>query len=79
MPLKTQEDYPEGADMEVTKHCKHCGTKEGLYAYGDLVKGMTEFMVKTQGMKEEEAKKAAKQMIDNCEAVSIGMLEVEEE
>ena len=79
MPLKSEDDYPEGADMEITKHCKHCGTKEALYPYSALVKGMTEFIAKTQGMSEEEAKKVAKQMIDNCEAVRIGLLKVEKE
>lgn len=79
MPLQTEDDYPEGADLKTVKHCKHCGTKDGLYAYKDLVKGMAGFMAKTQGMSEDQAKIAAKQIIDNCQAVKMGMLEVDED
>ena len=74
MPLVKDEDYPAG---DITKdYCKHCGTEEGLHSYKDLVSGMAGFMQKSKGMEEEQAKQAAKQAVDNSEAVKSGALEV---
>jgi len=77
MPLVSADDYPEGCDPETTDYCKHCGTKDGLHPYKALLEGMAQFMIKTQGMDEEQAKKAAKQMVDNSSAVKSGKLKTE--
>jgi hypothetical protein len=75
MPLEKPEDFPEG---DTTKdYCKYCGTKDGLYPYAQLVAGMTQFMMKTQGMTEDEAKIAAKKAVDNSPAVKMGRVKVE--
>lgn len=78
MPLLKDEDYPEGCDPATTDYCKYCGTKDGLHPYKQMVAGMAQFIAKTQGMDEEQAKIAAKEMIDNSPAVKMGRLKVEE-
>ncbi|MBN2015769.1 AraC family transcriptional regulator [Candidatus Dojkabacteria bacterium] len=78
MPLLKDEDYPEGADQNSTDWCKHCGSKDGLKSYSEAVTGMSGFMQHTQGMSEEEAQKAAKQVIDNCPAVKSGRMKKDE-
>jgi hypothetical protein len=72
MPLVKTEDYPEGDPSK--DYCKYCGTKDGLRTYNELVAGMTQFMMKTQGMEESQAKIAAKQTVDNSVAVKSGRL-----
>jgi hypothetical protein len=76
MPLEKPEDYPDG-DTSLN-YCKHCGTKDGIHPYKNLVKGMTEFMKQSQGLDEENAQKAAKDLVDNSEAVKMGVVIVEE-
>ncbi|MDD3648233.1 MAG: zinc ribbon domain-containing protein [Candidatus Dojkabacteria bacterium] len=75
MPLKDKNDYP-GGDTSLD-YCKYCGTKDGIHSYKKLVEGMAKFLMRTQGMGEEEAKKAAKQMVDNSPAVKMGKVKVE--
>ncbi len=74
MSLVKQEDYPEGADMTKVDWCKHCGTKDNMYSYDMAVKGMTGFMMKTQGMTEEQAKKAAEEALKNSVSYKSGRL-----
>lgn len=74
MPLFKAEDYPEGANQETTDWCVHCGPKDGIFPYPAIVKGMTEFLKKTQGMADDQAKMATKEMVDNSEAVKSGRL-----
>lgn len=78
MPLVNVDDYPEGCDVAVTLHCKHCGTKNGLHPYTALITGMAGFISNTQGMDMEQAKVVAKQMIDNSEAIKQNKLKIEE-
>ena len=75
MPLQGEQDYP-GGDTTFN-HCIHCGDTSGLYPYKKLVEGMSIFLKEVQGMAEEEANRLAKQMIDNSEAVSSGLLEID--
>lgn len=75
MPLVKAEDYPEG---DATKdYCKYCGTKDGLKSYPEILKGMTGFVMQSQGKEEAEASQIAKQMVDNSVAVKSGRLKVE--
>ncbi|MBN1618711.1 AraC family transcriptional regulator [Candidatus Dojkabacteria bacterium] len=74
MPLVKVEDYPEGADTNVVDWCKYCGTKDNMNSYEQALKGMTEFMMKSQGMTEEQAKKAAEEALKNSAAYKDGRL-----
>ncbi|MBN2100707.1 hypothetical protein JW710_02335 [Candidatus Dojkabacteria bacterium] len=75
MPMVKPEDYPGG--NTALDYCVHCGTENGIYPYRKLVKGFAEFMQKTQGMDPDQAMKASKEFIDNCEAVKQGRVKVE--
>ena len=68
MPMIKPEDFPPGCDQDTTDWWVHCGTKDGMYPYSALVAGMGQFLMKTQGMAEEQAKIAAKEMVDNSVA-----------
>ncbi|MBU0976053.1 MAG: zinc ribbon domain-containing protein [Patescibacteria group bacterium] len=76
MPLKDKNDYP-GGDTSLD-WCKYCGTKDGIHPYKKLLEGMAKFLQQTQGMSEEESKKAAKQMVDSSPAVKMGKVKVAE-
>ncbi|MBD3362281.1 AraC family transcriptional regulator [Candidatus Dojkabacteria bacterium] len=67
MPLVNKDDFP-GGDTSLN-YCKHCGTEDSIYPYSVLVEGMKDFLMESQGMDEKQAKIAAKEMIDNSEAV----------
>lgn len=75
MPLLKKSDYPSGDTSK--DYCKYCGNKDGLHPYEKLVKGMAKFLVTTQGMDKKEAVKAAKKIIDNCEAMKKGRIKKE--
>jgi len=75
MPLQKKSDYPSGDTSK--DYCKYCGDKEGLHPYEKLVEGMAKFIVKTQGMEKEEAMKAARKIIDNCDAMKTGRIKKE--
>lgn len=75
MPIVKTEDYPDG-DTSLD-YCVHCGTKDGIYPYGQLLEGMSQFIQNSQGMEKEQAGKVAKEMIDNSEAVKVGKVKKE--
>jgi hypothetical protein len=74
MPLNTAEDYPQGADLSVVDWCKFCGTKDELNSYEIAVFGMSEFIKKTQGMADEQAKIAATEIVQNSVAYKSGRM-----
>jgi hypothetical protein len=62
MPLRTAEDYPQ-ADT-TRDYCKHCARPDGaLKSYDEVLRGMTQFIVRTQGLDASVAEKAAKDMM----------------
>jgi len=73
MPLVEKEDYPEGDTSK--DYCRHCGTKEGLHPYEQLVDGMSEFIQDSQGMAKEQADKAAGKVIADSVAAKSGRIE----
>lgn len=76
MPLNGQDDYPEGADMESTRWCKHCGTKDGLHSYDTLLEGNAAFFEKSQGMDHDQAIKASGELLNNSVAMREGILTI---
>jgi hypothetical protein len=57
--------------------CCYCADAEGnIKSYDDLITGMTGFF-KSQRMGDEEASKQAKDTIDNCEAMTKGLIKKE--
>jgi hypothetical protein len=62
MPLRTADDHPRG---DTTKtHCKHCARTDGsLKSYDEVLEGMTQFIVRTQGIDAGAAERAAKDMM----------------
>ncbi len=58
MPMKTKEDFAMGDESK--DYCKYCTRPDGtMQSYDEKLKGMTGFIIKTQGLDEEAARKAA--------------------
>jgi hypothetical protein len=59
MPLRTPDDFAAG---DPTKdYCRHCATPTGeLNSYDEILRGMTAFLVRTQGLDERVARETAK-------------------
>jgi hypothetical protein len=74
MPLVKTEDYPAGADINVVDWCKFCGTKYSMDSFQNRLKGMTKFLMQTQGMSQKQAAKAAEEMLNNSVAVKSGRM-----
>lgn len=77
MPLSSKNDYPRGADMKTCDWCKYCGTEDAIHPYETLLRKMTTFIHKTQGMDRDEAKKAAKEVLKNSLAAKDGRLKID--
>lgn len=62
MPMKNNEDFAMG---DTTKdYCRFCARPDGtMQSYDEKLKGMTNFIVKTQGLDESAAAAAAKSMM----------------
>jgi len=59
MPLRKAEDYPLGDRSK--DYCVHCARPDGsLKSYHEALAGMSAFLVKTQGLAEEAARRAAR-------------------
>lgn len=67
MPMKNDEDFAMG---DATKdYCKFCARPDGtMQSYDEKLKGMTNFIVKTQGLDKAAATAAAKSMMDKLPA-----------
>ncbi|MDV3428002.1 MAG: zinc ribbon domain-containing protein [Bacillota bacterium] len=62
MPMKTKDDYAAGDENK--DFCKYCARSDGsMQSYDEKLKGMTGFIVKTQGLDEKAARDAAKGMM----------------
>jgi len=58
MPMKTKEDFAMGDESK--EYCKYCSKPDGtMQNYDEKLKGLTGFIIKTQGLDENAAQKAA--------------------
>ncbi|MBN1914557.1 MAG: hypothetical protein JW769_01550 [Parachlamydiales bacterium] len=59
MPLREKKDYPCGDESK--NFCVHCGDEKGnLKSYDEVLKGMSGFFQKEQGVDEHTAQSIAK-------------------
>ena len=69
MPLRTPADHAAG-DVSKT-YCRHCARPDGsMKSYDEALVGMIGFLRQTQGLDEEVARTAAKQMMASMPAWS---------
>lgn len=62
MPMNKKEDY--AMEDESKNYCKYCMREDGtMQSYEEKLKGMTEFIVRTQGIDRNVANKTAKEMM----------------
>ena len=60
MPMRTKDEF--GGGRPDNSYCVHCCDEKGnLKSYDNMVKGMAQFMMKTQGISNEQAIKATKE------------------
>ena len=62
MPLREKGDYPNGD--ESLDYCKFCAREDGsMQNYKEKLTGMTEFIVRTQGLDPDAARESAKNIM----------------
>ncbi|MBW1723446.1 MAG: zinc ribbon domain-containing protein [Deltaproteobacteria bacterium] len=62
MPMEKPEDFPMGDESK--DYCVHCARPDGtMKSYEEALAGMTQFMVRTQGLDESVAQDAARNMM----------------
>lgn len=62
MPMKEKEDFAMGDESK--DYCKFCARPDGtMQNYEEKLEGMTEFIVKTQGLDRNAAGDAAREMM----------------
>ena len=62
MPMKEKDDF--AMSDESKDYCKFCTRLDGtMQSYDEKLEGMTEFIVKTQGLDKEAARNAARGMM----------------
>ena len=62
MPMKTKDSF--AMSDESKDYCKFCARPDGsMQSYDEKLKGMTEFIIKTQGLDESAAQNAAEGMM----------------
>ncbi|MBC1574518.1 AraC family transcriptional regulator [Listeria booriae] len=67
MPLREKEDYPLGDESK--DYCKHCAHKDGsMQTYDEKLESMAAFVIKTQGLNEDVAKKVAAEQLKGLPA-----------
>ncbi|MDF3001754.1 MAG: hypothetical protein K0Q48_1873 [Bacillota bacterium] len=67
MPMKAKEDFAMGDESK--DYCKYCARPDGtMQNYDEKLEGMTEFIVKTQGIDQEAARNAARGMMEKLPA-----------
>ncbi|QOX65304.1 AraC family transcriptional regulator [Anoxybacterium hadale] len=67
MPMKAKEDFAMGDESK--DYCKYCARPDGtMQNYAEKLEGMTEFIVKTQGLDQEAARNAARGMMEKLPA-----------
>jgi hypothetical protein len=67
MPLAKPEDYPEG---DASKgYCIHCAHPDGtMKNYDEVLQGMADFLVHSQGLDKNAARKIAAELMDSLPA-----------
>ena len=69
MPLRTRDDHAAGDPAK--DYCVHCATPTGeLKSYEETLRGMTAFLVRTQGLDERVARETAAQTMAKLPAWS---------
>ncbi len=69
MPMRAKEEF--GGGKTDNKYCVHCCDNKGnLKSYDDMVDGMAQFMMRTQGISKEQAIKATKEHLAKMPAWS---------
>jgi hypothetical protein len=62
MPLRTPQEHAGGDESR--DYCVHCARPDGSRkSYDEVLSGMTAFLVRTQGLADEPARKAAAGMM----------------
>ena len=62
MPMKAKDEFAMGDESK--EYCKYCARPDGtMQNYDEKLEGMTEFIVKTQGIDQEAARDAARGMM----------------
>lgn len=62
MPMKVKSDF--AMEDESKDYCKFCTRMDGtMQSYDEKLEGMTNFIIKTQGLEKKIANKAAKAMM----------------
>lgn len=69
MPIRSADEAAAG---DINKgFCQHCSNEDGtLKSYDDVLAGMTQFMIRTQGIDDSVAKKMAAEMMRKLPAWS---------
>jgi hypothetical protein len=67
MPLRHKQDYP--FEDETKDYCKYCAREDGsMQNYQEKLAGLTDFIVKTQGIARPVAEKAAVEQLSHLPA-----------
>ena len=67
MPMREKEDFAMGDENK--DYCRFCTRPDGsMQSYEEKLEGMTEFIVKTQGLDQSAAKEAARGMMSKLPA-----------
>jgi len=62
MPLRAKQDFASGD--ETKNYCTHCARSDGsMQSYDEVLMGMAQFMVRTQGIELDVAKNMAVEMM----------------
>jgi hypothetical protein len=62
MPMREKDDFAMGDESK--DYCKYCANPDGsMQSYDEKLEGMTQFIVRTQGLDPDAAKNAAKGMM----------------
>ncbi len=62
MPMDKSEDFPEGDESK--DYCVHCAREDGtMKSYDEVLNGMTQFIVQSQGLDREVANTMAVKMM----------------
>ena len=67
MPMKEKEDFAMGDESK--DYCRFCTRPDGsMQSYEEKLEGMTDFIIKTQGLDKEAARNAARGMMSKLPA-----------
>lgn len=67
MPMHQPEDFAQGNPEK--GYCRYCARPDGtMHSYEERLTGMTQFIIKTQGLEPGAAENAARQMMSKLPA-----------